>query len=1023
MKRQCLLSVLLLLVLLDEVGFISIFMSYNHISDNTHGEAGRTLTRAAILLLRAAAPKLDQRTRQHTVSLGCAGRRGCRGGRTKAKHQHSFGIPVVVGRRPNRPNRHPATSTDNSRQRTLVAVTTHASLPPRFCQSNVNLDRCITGSPPQTGSAPPTLYVFNASSLSKPHAIEHLSAELIGYDIDAAVISETHLKKKHVDSCVNVSGYALFRRDRPNRKGGGVAIYVRQTFTASEWSPVAALDRQFELLWVKVGHGTDIAFIGALYHPPVPVYQTSDILDHIESAVLQIQQDFPVSHVILAGDFNKLPEYEVVTRTGLTPLVSQPTRGSSILDRVYVSGLQYGGIKVVKSAVKSDHHAVVAYTGDVKRSVSKSRRVCTYRKHTAAEHARFLASTPDATALEVNPDGHLQEEFDRTHNVMLQMLDDFYPARRITVTSTDPPYITANVKAMLRRKNRLMRSGRVEKAAALATKVGIAIRNYNTAELSRVDVLSDASSMWAKVRQLTGRSKGSDDYSSVVTAGELNDHYAAISTDPHYTAPPVKHTVNDRLTSAHITEWRMFSILDTLKPTATGLDGIPAWFLKTGAPFFAQPLADIMNLSVSSSVVPSQWKRSTIRPIAKVASPHFLSDYRPISVTPVMSRILERIVVRDFIYPALSTPPTSLSFSDQFAFQPLASTTAALIHLLQSITSLLLTNEFVIVYALDFSKAFDSVRHSTVLSKMSLLDLPDNIYNWIESFFSRHSHCTKFGNDISHFSDISASIVQGSGIGPVSYVVTASDLHPVSSGNLMTKYADDTYLIIPASNANTCHSEIEHIESWSTVNNLQLNRAKSSEIVFVRPKNNRNLTIPPPAVSGFRREEKMKALGVTFSRKFSVSSHVDELLTKCSQSLFALRTLRHHGLPQEAIQAVFQAVVVNKLTYATPAWYGFTNAADRGRLDSFLRRSAKLGYRDANSPSFDSMCDNADERLFSKIVNNSHHPLYSLLPPQREQHYELRERTHNFQLPHRSSSLTDSNFFMRMLFKNTGCVP
>ena len=93
----------------------------------------------------------------------------------------------------------------------------------------------------------------------------------------------------------------------------------------------------------------------------------------------------------------------------------------------------------------------------------------------------------------------------------------------------------------------------------------------------------------------------------------------------------------------------------------------------------------------------------------------------------------------------------------------------------------------------------------------------------------------------------------------------------------------------------------------------------------------------------------MKALGVTFSRELSVSSHVDELLTKCSQSLFALRTLRHHGLPQDAIQAVFQAVVVNKLTYATPASYGFTNAADRGRLDSFLRRSAELGYRDATS--------------------------------------------------------------------------
>ena len=196
----------------------------------------------------------------------------------------------------------------------------------------------------------------------------------------------------------------------------------------------------------------------------------------------------------------------------------------------------------------------------------------------------------------------------------------------------------------------------------------------------------------------------------------------------------------------------------------------------------------------------------------------------------------------------MSTPPSSLSFSDQFAFQPSASTTAALIHLLQSIASLLTTNDFVIVYALDFSKAFDSVWHSTVLSKMSLLDIPDNIYNWIEYFFREHSHCTKFGHDVSHFRDISASIIQRSGIGPVSYVVTASDLHPVNSGNLMSKYADDTYLVIPASNANTCTAEVEHIEAWSNANNLQLNRVKSLEIVFERPRSKRKQTIPPPAV-------------------------------------------------------------------------------------------------------------------------------------------------------------------------------
>ena len=70
--------------------------------------------------------------------------------------------------------------------------------------------------------------------------------------------------------------------------------------------------------------------------------------------------------------------------------------------------------------------------------------------------------------------------------------------------------------------------------------------------------------------------------------------------------------------------------------------------------------------------------------------------------------------------------------------------------------------------------------------------MPDNIYNWIESFLRDHSHCNKFGNEVSEFRKIKASIIQGSGIGPASYVVTASDLHTVTRGNLIDKYADDS---------------------------------------------------------------------------------------------------------------------------------------------------------------------------------------------------------------------------------------
>jgi hypothetical protein len=116
----------------------------------------------------------------------------------------------------------------------------------------------------------PTLYVLNAASLVKPHAIEQLGSEIFGYCVNIAVVSETHLKKKHADSFVEIAGYSLFRRDRLGRKGGGVAIYVHSSIAASKVELVPDLASLFETLWVRIEHNTGPTFIGALYHPPAP---------------------------------------------------------------------------------------------------------------------------------------------------------------------------------------------------------------------------------------------------------------------------------------------------------------------------------------------------------------------------------------------------------------------------------------------------------------------------------------------------------------------------------------------------------------------------------------------------------------------------------------------------------------------------------------------------------------------------------------------------------------------------------
>ena len=110
-----------------------------------------------------------------------------------------------------------------------------------------------------------------------------------------------------------------------------------------------------------------------------------------------------------------------------------------------------------------------------------------------------------------------------------------------------------------------------------------------------------------------------------------------------------------------------------------------------------------------------------------------------------------------------------------------------------------------------------------------------------------------------------------------------------------------------------------------------------------------------------------------------------------------------------------------RLTYAASAWRRLTKASDRQRIDSLIDRTRCYGYCAPDLPSFDELCDAADDELFSKAVCLSNHVLHELLPPPStaSQHYNLRERTHSLQLPEHSAHLSDCNFMTHMLYKNT----
>jgi len=121
--------------------------------------------------------------------------------------------------------------------------------------------------------------------------------------------------------------------------------------------------------------------------------------------------------------------------------------------------------------------------------------------------------------------------------------------------------------------------------------------------------------------------------------------------------------------------------------------------------------------------------------------------------------------------------------------------------------------------------------------------------------------------------------------------------------------------------------------------------------------------------------------------------------------------------PQRPSIHVYRATVVTRLMYAASAWRGLAKASDLRRINTVIDRARRHRYCPPNLPTFDELCDTADDELFSKVVRINNHVLHTLLPPPTiaSQKYNLRHRTHQLQLPTHTTHLMDCSFITRML--------
>ena len=348
--------------------------------------------------------------------------------------------------------------------------------------------------------------------------------------------------------------------------------------------------------------------------------------------------------------------------------------------------------------------------------------------------------------------------------------------------------------------------------------------------------------------------------------------------------------------------------------------------VKLGGPVLTQILTHLFNISLAQGIFPSALKISKIIPIHKGDSLFEVSNYRPISLLPIFSKILEKLMytrVIDFL------KRYKILYENQYGFQKGLSTEFAINSLLYNIVSCLENKEVGFCILLDFAKAFDTVNHEILLDKLEHYGIRGTAHQWFKSYLSNRMQCTEIGSTQSKLDYIKCGVPQGSILGPLLFLLYINDIVFSSNVCKFTLFADDTSLFFSHKNkiegAKILNAELSKIAEWLAANKLSLNVKKSKLLIFsnkvsaknestpteiITPNNTEDVTVGTDTVvihiNGETLEEvdHAKYLGILIDNKLNWSFQIDAVNLKLAKGTGLLAKIRHF-VPSNTLRSLY----------------------------------------------------------------------------------------------------------------------
>ena len=328
---------------------------------------------------------------------------------------------------------------------------------------------------------------------------------------------------------------------------------------------------------------------------------------------------------------------------------------------------------------------------------------------------------------------------------------------------------------------------------------------------------------------------------------------------------------------------------------------------------------------MKTGIFPNKLKLAKVIPIYKKDDPTQVTIYRPISLLPVLSKVIEKTIAKQL---SGYFEDNKLFNQNQYGFRPGHSTEHAALELVDKITYKMDNNETPINIFLDLSNAFDTIDHNILLDKLKYYGLDDIAIKLFRSYLTNRYQYVQIENAKSQLLEINTGVPQGSILGPLLFIIYINDISQSSDKFDFIAYADDTTLSTTLNKfsesedmniSDLINLELYKINEWLEINKLSLNAKKSRFMIFHTP--NKHITLPILKISNTHivKVNEFNFLGLTLDTKLDWKRHSNNTSKKISRTIGVLNKLNNF-LPQHIKTIIYNTLILPYLNYCILCW-------------------------------------------------------------------------------------------------------